>query len=110
MDKLDPHKKDTHSGTEIVAKKKAEYKYLGAGKRPHRGMDLWALDLEKAIVYKVPIIPKEEIMWPKDGKARMSEKEIVATSKVTINPNHPTVWAINVANAMKKFMKLKFQV
>lgn len=102
MDKLDPHKKDIHVGTEIVAKKKAEYKYLGAGKRPYRGMHLWALDLDEAVVYMVPIIQKELL--------DITKMEEVATSKVTINPNHPTVWAINAANAMKKFMKLKFRV
>ena len=108
MDKLDPHKKDVHNGTEIVAKKKAEYKFLGAGSRPHRGMHLWALDIENAKVYRVPIILKDEAI----DITKLKEKSKGETSnyKVTINPNHPTVWAINVANAMKKFIKIKIKV
>ncbi len=101
MDRLDPKLEDKHSGTEIVSKKKAEYKFLGKGKRPFRGMHLWGLDLDKGIVYKIPIVKRQQI--------DLTKKE-TSTSKTTINPNHPTVWAINAPNAMKKFVNLKFKV
>lgn len=102
MDSFDPLKSAVHSGTEIVAKKKAEYKFLGAGNKPHRGMFLYALDKEKGVVYNIPIVPKEEIMFPKYPNKK---EKMAATARVHMNPDHPAVWKINPANAVKYFEK-----
>lgn len=102
MDNLDPTKVAIHSGTEIVAKKKKEYKFLGAGRKPHRGMLLYALDLDKGEIYNIPVVPKEEIMFPKHPTVK---EKLAATARVHMNPNHPAVWKINPANAVKYFEK-----
>lgn len=102
MDSLDPLKSPIHSGTEIVAKKKAEYRFLGAGRRPHRNMFLYALDKEKGEVYHIPVVPKEEIMFPKNPKGK---EKMHSTARVNLNANHPAVWKINAKNALKYFEK-----
>lgn len=101
MDKLDAAKQEHHAGTEIVAKKKLESKFLGAGKKPFKGAILWGLDKEKLEVYPIKLVSKKVLKL--DGKEQ-------GTHKVHVNPAHPLVWAINKKNALKKFMKLKFTV
>lgn len=102
MDRLDPKQGDKFlNKQEIQAEKQAEVKFLGAGRKPHAGMKLWALDKEKLEVYEVIILTKKVLKM--DGKEK-------GTHKATVNPQHPTVWAMNGKNALKKFMKLKFRV
>jgi hypothetical protein len=101
MDIFNPHSKSIHDGTEIVAKKKHEYKFLGTHRKPHANSKLWAYDPDSGYtpdqenVYEIKIMVKEAYDIVKD-KDR-------ATQKADINPKHIMIWAINKKNAIRKF-------
>lgn len=108
MDELSGHDKEKHQGTEVLAKQKQEYKFLGAGRRPHAGMVLFALDMDKAEVYRVKITDEEIFELALGSKDQQLSSK--AHKKAHINPLHPMLWAINDENALRKFKKLKFRV
>ena len=102
MDRLDPKQKDVHlDKQEIQSEKQAEYKFIGAGKKPHAGMKLFALDIKKLEVYEVKILTKTTL----DMKGKEQ-----GTFMATVNQEHPLLWAINAKSALKKFLKVKFKV
>jgi len=108
MKELDGHNKEVHVGTEIVAKKKLESKFLGAGRRPFKNAILYALDKDTYEIYEVKIEAKKVIKVKSLDKQEANKE--AATSKAFLNPEHPTVWAMNKQNALRKFLKLKFKV
>lgn len=102
MDRLDPKQPDKKlNKQEIQAEKQAEYKFVGAGRRPHKGMLLFALDLEKLEVYEVKVLTKMTL----DLKGKEQ-----GTFMATINQKHPMVWALHKKSALKKFLKIKLKV
>ncbi len=99
MDKLE---KEVHNGTELVAKKKIDRKFLGAGRKPYKNAKLWGLDMESKEIYEIEIQTKKVIKF-NDGIEE-------GTHKVYINPDHPSVWALNKRVALKKFLKIKYKI
>lgn len=108
MKELDGHKKEVHVGQEIVAKKKLESKFLGAGRKPFKNAILYALNTETYEIYEVKMETKQVIAIKSLKKAEANKE--AAHSKVYINPDHPIKWASNKKNALRKFLKLKFKV
>jgi hypothetical protein len=92
LDKLD----DNLNKQEIIAKKRAEYTLLGKGKRPHKGMRLWAKTPEGNI-FEVKIIPKDYLKISLNGSTSKG-----AESKAHLNPKNEHVWAVNMKNAKRK--------
>ena len=76
---------------------KQEYKFIG-NTRKKRGQFLFALDLDKNLVYKVEVQSKKAFDTAK--------KQEIGIYKATINPNHPILYALNLLNAIRKFKKL----
>ena len=107
MDRLDPKQKDRHDGTELVAKKKLESKFLGAGRKPFKNARLWALDIDNANIYEVNLVSKKS-----HKVSGLGSKATIESAKHTVhvNPDHQLVWASNRKNAVKKFMKIKIKV
>lgn len=94
MDIFNPHSKPDHVGTEIVAKKKHEYKFIGSSiKRP--GQKMWALDAETLKVYPIKMVKQDLISLKgrKFGKYRAITKA-----------SDPMLWALNKENAVRKFI------
>lgn len=105
MDELDPLKKDSHDGTEIIAKKKLD-KFLGIGRKPFKNATLYGFNTETYEIYPVKMNTEKVI---KIENVNGQQKDVVH-SKVYINDKHKFEWALNKKNALKKFLKLKFRV
>lgn len=95
MDIFNPHSKDAHQGTEIVAKKKMEYKFIGSSIK-RKGQVLWALNHKTFKIYKVKMVRREAIKL--DGKEFGQYRAIV-------KDGDPMLWALNERNAIRKFKK-----
>jgi len=95
-----------HLGTEIVAKKKVEYKFIGFERRPYKNARLFALDIDSkdGRVYEI-IIENKKSVAVKEFNQKMKKDKIIAIHKATVNPRHPMVWALNINVAVKKFRK-----
>ena len=94
MDIFNPHKKPDHVGTEIVSKKKLEYKFIGTSiKRP--GQSMWALDAVTLKIYPIKMVKQDlvSLKGRKFGKYRAITKAA-----------DPMLWALNFKNAVRKFI------
>ena len=83
---------------EQVHEKKQEFKHFARIRKKGRNLTLFALDPESGEVYKVKIEKRSQL--------DISSMKEVATHKAVVNPNHPTVFKLNVKNA-KKFFRSK---
>jgi len=95
MDIFNPHKKPDHVGTEILAKKKQEYKFLGSSiKRP--GQKLWGLDHKTIEVYEIDIKTKTVVKL---------KGEEIGQHKAYLKAGDHMLWSLNETNAIRKFKK-----
>ena len=93
MDIFNPHSKPTHVGTEIVAKKKAEYKFIGTSIK-RKGQTLWGLDAKTLEVYPIKIVKKDLINWKGNQFGKY---------KAFLKASDPMLWSLNRENAVRKF-------
>ena len=73
--------------------KNQESKWIGST-RKQKGLTLFAKDPDKNEVYAVPIEKRVAL--------DVTSKKEVATHKAVVNPNHKTLWALNLKNAKRK--------
>ncbi len=73
--------------------KKQEFKRIGSTRKKN-GQHLYAKSNETGNVYRVPIETRTEFHV---GKGEQG------THKAVVNPNHKTLWALNMENALRKF-------
>lgn len=97
MKDLDPLSQKSHIGTEVQAKEKQEFKFVG-DKRRRPGQKLYELDIHNQTIKEIKVNIREQVNI-------MTQKE---NNKYTayVNPNNYLVWASNDKNAEKKLNKL----